>query len=69
MTVKELKAISVSKVITLVPAEDAEYDIYHCHTQETYVFADDTADDREIKFVDADQDENSEYSIIYAYTK
>lgn len=69
MTVKEFKALSASKVIVLIPAEDEAYDIYHIHTQETYVFADETADDREIEFVDAMQDDDDDYPVIYVYTK
>jgi hypothetical protein len=69
MTVKEFKALSASKVIALIPVEGEAYDVYHNRTQETYVFADNTADDREIEFIEAEQDDNSDYSVIYVYTK
>ena len=69
MTVKEFKALSGTKVIALILVEGEEYDIYHNRTQKTYIFADSTADDREIEFVEAEQDENSDYPVIYAYTK
>lgn len=69
MTVKEFKAISGTKVIALILVEGEEYDVYHNRTQETYIFADSTVDDREIEFVEAEQDENSDCPVIYAYTK
>ena len=69
MTVKEFKTLSASKVITLIPVDGETYDVYHNRTQETYVFADATTDEREIEFVEAEQDDNSDYPVIYAYTK
>lgn len=69
MTVKEFKALSASKVVVLIPAEGEAYDVYHHHTRETYVFTDNTADDREIEFVEAEEDDDDDYPVIYVYTK
>lgn len=74
MTVKEFREISASKVFALVPVYDAvyanEYDIFHTRTNKTYVFSDNVnAEDREIDFVDAVQDEDFDEPVIYVYTK
>ena len=70
MTVKEFRAISASTVVALVPTDDIDYDIYHSRTNKTYIFADDKiAEEREIDFVDAVQDEDGEDPFINVYTK
>ena len=74
MTVKEFRAISASTVFALIPVDDAvytdEFNIFHTHTNRPYVFSDDVnAEDREIDFVDAVQDEDLDEPVIYVYTK
>lgn len=70
MTVKEFRAISASRVVALIPTDGVDYDIYHSRTNETYIFADDKiAEEREIDFVDAVQDEDCEEPFINVYTK
>ena len=70
MTVKEFRTISASTIVVLVPTDDVDYDIYHSRTNETYIFADDKiAEEREIDFVDAVQDEDCEDPFINVYTK
>ena len=74
MTVKEFREISASKVFALIPVYDAvyanEYDIFHTRTNKTYVFSDDVnAEDREIDFIDAEQEVGFDEPVIYVYTK
>ncbi len=70
MTVKEFRAISASRVVALIPTDDVDFDIYHSRTHKIYIFADDKiAEEREIDFVDAVQDEDCEEPFINVYTK
>ena len=74
MTVKEFRAISASTVFVLIPVDKAvygnTYDIFHTRTDKTYVFTDDVnAEDREIDFVDAEQEVGLDEPVIYVYTK
>ena len=74
MTVKEFREISASKVFALIPVYDAvyanEYDIFHTRTNKTYVFSDDVnAEDREIDFIEAVEDDAFDELVIYVYTK
>ena len=74
MTVKEFREISASKVFALIPVDSAvyahEYDVFHNRTDKTYVFSDDVnAEDREIDFVEAEQEVGFDEPVIHVYTK
>lgn len=74
MTVKEFRAISASTVFALIPVDGAvyahEYDVFHNRTGNNYVFSDGVnAEDREIDFVDAEQEVGLDEPVIYVYTK
>ena len=74
MTVKEFRAISASAVFVLIPVDKAvyahEYDVFHNRTDKTYVFSDDVnSEDREIDFVEAEQEVGLDEPVIYVYTK
>ena len=70
MTVKEFRTISASKVFALIPVDGEDYTIFHTRTNNTYIFSDEVnAEDREIDFVDAVQDEDFDEPVIYVYTK
>lgn len=79
MTVKEFRAISASTVFVLIPvsriAVDGsvcadEYDIFHTRTGNNYAFSDDVnTENREIDFVDAEQEVGLDEPVIYVYTK
>ena len=74
MTVKEFRAISASTVFVLIPVDKAvygnTYDIFHTRTDKTYVFSDDViSEDREIDFVETEQEAGLDEPVIYVYTK
>lgn len=74
MTVKEFRAISSSTVLALTPVYGAvsahEYDVFHNRTGNNYAFSDGVnAEDREIDFVEAEQEVGFDEPVIYVYTK
>lgn len=79
MTVKEFRAISASTVFALIPVSRItvdgavyadEYDIFHTRTGNNYAFSNSgNAEDREIDFVDAEQEVGFDEPVIYVYTK
>lgn len=69
-----VRAISASTVFALIPVDNtvygSTYDVFHTRTDKTYVFSDDVnAEDREIDFVEAEQEVGFDEPVIYVYTK